>query len=212
MAEPVIRLDQSRAYSENRGEMRPDDPHYRVAFFQGEPLKVIRNGKPATIAVTLPFDAQGDLVPDDGKQTPWEGLDSDGKKVIHHPLWNDDMRELLARKKRRLAAAMARAQGQVAAAAVIDEDEDGDTGPEPNDGLDVNFAAWLRGQTEYEWPELQVAAKHRYFINYTSKQQMVHDLVLDHFVVRPEEVCGKLARHLPPPADASAPNAGASIA
>src|SRR2546429_444017 len=69
MAEPVIRLDQSRAYSENRGEMRPDDPHYRVAFFQGEPLKVIRNGKPATIAVTLPFDAQGDLVPDDGKQT-----------------------------------------------------------------------------------------------------------------------------------------------
>jgi hypothetical protein len=35
MADPVIRLDKTKAYSTNHGDMTPDDPMYRVAYWQG---------------------------------------------------------------------------------------------------------------------------------------------------------------------------------
>ena len=44
----IVRVDRSRDFSTVHGEMRPDDPHYRVAFYQ----------------YGLPFDAHGILLAD----------------------------------------------------------------------------------------------------------------------------------------------------
>src|SRR4051812_39126812 len=36
MSEPILRLDRSKPFSECRGERTPNDPHYRVAYWQGQ--------------------------------------------------------------------------------------------------------------------------------------------------------------------------------
>lgn len=169
-------LDRSKAFSECRGERQPDDPHYRVHFWQGQML-----GKDM---VLLPFDCDGNLIPDDGKTEPYEGL-VEGKPVKHFPLYTPKMRALVERKTKRLAAAAPGEEG----------DEDGgerDTGPTVED---VNFAAWLQG-TRYEWQLLQKAFKARYHVANPSKRDMVWDLVHDHHVVPAEKVCPDLAVYL----------------
>ena len=54
MPEPVIQLDRSKPFSECRGERTPDDPHYRVHFFQ-----VYKVGRDQ---IQLPFDGNGELI------------------------------------------------------------------------------------------------------------------------------------------------------
>lgn len=185
MSDAVIRLDRSRTFSECRGERAPEDPHYRVHFWQGQMV-----GKDM---ILLPFDAQGELVPDDGKTETWQGRDSEAKPVTHYPLYNKPMRDLLERKKKRHAAISAKAEEQV-------EDEDEDLADPNKAAEEVNFAAYLRGEAKYEWTLLQTAAKKRYSRIFQSKKQLVEDLVLDEKVVQLEDVCAELAKFLPPKA------------
>ena len=77
MSEIKIRLDRSKPFGECRGDRTPEDPHYRVAHFQGQTV----NGK----IVTLPFDSAGELIPDDGKTESWQGIGPDGKPITYFP-------------------------------------------------------------------------------------------------------------------------------
>lgn len=178
MSEVEIRLDKNKPYSLNTGQMTPDDPHFNVAYWQGEKV----SGK----MVLLPFDANGNLVPDDGRTEPWMGVDADGKQVKYFPLWNNDRRALL--KKRIDRAGKALVQNSV------EEDEE-----DTVDSLasEVNFAMFLRGQANYPWTLLRAAAKRQFSVNFTSNKQLVEDLVLDFNVVPAAEVCQDLRRYLP---------------
>lgn len=178
MAEPVIRLDRTKTFSECRGERAPDDPHYRVHFQQGQ-----RVGKDM---VLLPFDSEGNLVPDDGKTEPFQGL-VEGKPVTHYPLYNKAMRDLLELKKRRGKAAQATGEEPV------DENPDDET----NLADEVNFVSWLKGDAKYEWSLLQVAAKQRFSRVFTSKKEMVVDLVMDEKIVPEAELSAEFFKLLP---------------
>lgn len=182
MTDPVIRLDTSKPFSECRGERTPDDPHYRVHSWQGTKIKGIH--------VLLPFDANGLLVPDDGKTEPYDGINVENKPVKHHPLYTKAMRELVELKKKKLTGAAKAAEPEIEEP----DDEDTDAG---NPADDVNFVSWLRGEAQYEWIALQAAAKKRYSRNFANKKSMVEDLVLDEKVVPEDQVCRELAKYLP---------------
>jgi hypothetical protein len=187
MSEIVIRLDRSKPFSECRGERTPEDPHYRVHFWQGT-----RVGEKN---VLLPFDSKGELVPDDNRTEPFQGFVED-KPITFHPLYTKDMRDLVERKKKRLGDA---AKGRQPAAAEPD-DEPGDDDDVLNkiDASDeVNFVSWLRGEARYTPQELRAAAKKRFSKNYTQTGEMVVDLVLDEKLLPENEVCPALAKHLP---------------
>lgn len=179
MAEDVvIRLDKSRTFSECRGERQPDDPLYRVHFWQGQTIN--------KAMVLLPFDAAGELIPDDGKTLPYHGI-VDGKPVMHHPLYNQAMRELLELKRRRHKAVEAAPEpGEGAGAG-----KDGDLTDE------VNLEAWLRGQTRYNWLILQAAAKKRTHCFFANKTALVVGLVLDEKMIPESELAPDLAALLP---------------
>jgi hypothetical protein len=178
-----VTLNRDKPFSENRGDMQPDDPHYLVAFWQGDYVRVLdrRTKRPTKAMVLLPFDAQGELVPDDGKKEPWQGKDSDGKPVTHYPLWNDNMRALHEKKLKELARRK-------------EEGED-----EPESDLNwtsgrVNWLGWLTGTQKYTWPVLVVAGKKTFNMDYTSKRQLVEDLVKERGLVKPERLAPDLAK------------------
>lgn len=174
-----ITLDRSRPHSECRGERTPEDPHYHVAWFQGGLLR--------KKMVLLPFDSQGNLVPDDKKEGSWKGLNVEEKPVTYYPLWTQDMRDYLAMKEKRAEAVAARPE----------EEDDVETLSTEELSDEVNFGAWLRGQAKYEWPLLQAAAKKRYGRTFSSKKQLVEDLVIDEKVVPEAEVAADLKKYLP---------------
>lgn len=176
-----ITLDKSKTFSGCHGDRAPDDPHYRVHNWQGQMV-----GK---AMVLLPFDAEGNLVPDDGRTEPYAGL-VDGKPVMHQPLYTKAMRELVERKMKRQVVAQASAEP---------DEDDAEAGAADSQSLvdEVNFVAWLKGEGRYEWSLLQVAAKQRYSRQFTSKTDMVRELVLDEKLVREDEVCPALAKLLP---------------
>ena len=176
-----IRLNENKPYSENWGEMTPEDPLYRVKYFQGRKIKSATTKK--TIMVLLPFDADGDLVPDDKRQAPFIGIGPDGKPMSYHPLWNDDMRQLVAKLEEE---ARSRADG----------DEDGDD-IDMNWVTDrVDFVGFLTGSATYEWNVIQEAAKKKFSTVYTSKRDLVVDLVVERKVVAAERVNPSLAKYL----------------
>lgn len=183
MANAVIRLDKSKTFSECRGERAPDDPDYRVAFRQGQRV--------GDEMVLLPFDANGELVPDDGKTQPYAGI-VDSKPVMHHPLYTAAMRALVERKMQRLKSAEPTPDAG-------DEDES-----RSQNSLveDVNFVSWLRGEVRYDWALLQVAAKARFSRVFTSKRELVTDLVLDEKLIPEAQVGADLAKLLPSKVDA----------
>ena len=177
-AAPKISLDQSKPFSEVRGERTPDDPHYRVHFMQGRKV-----GKKI---VLLPFDAQGALVPDDGKTEPYQGLNVESKQVVHQPLYNDDMRELVKRLQKRIEESQP-------------EEEEGDdevAGPSGDPSDDVNLQSWLKGDARYAPHLLRSAAKQRYHVAYPDEREMVRGLVLDEKLVPEDQVARHLAKHL----------------
>lgn len=185
MADPVIRLDKSKPHGTVHGERMPEDPHYKVAYWQGGRL----NGK----AVQLPFDVHGELVLDDGKATPFQGAGQDSKgnviPVTYQPLYTPLMREFLAAKTKRAAAVA------VQAGPVIEEDGEpdplaDDLASAPDD--EVNFASWLKGEANYAPRLLRDAARKRYGTQYPDiYPQLVIDLVYDHKVVAVIEVADK---------------------
>lgn len=172
----VIRLDKSRPFSECRGERTPDDPHYRVHFWQGR--------KVANKIILLPFDAEGLLVADDGKTVPYMGTTVEGKPAEHHPLYNKDMRELVERMQKKAASPVAEPEEPADELQVVGDATD------PAD--DVNFASYLRGEIRYTPQLLRAAAKSRYHLNFTEIPELVRALVLDEHVVTEDEVCPAL--------------------
>jgi hypothetical protein len=175
----AIRLDRSRPFSECRGDRTPDDPHYKVHYWQG--------GRLGKDIILLPFDAGGQLVPDDGKTAPWTGL-VEGKQVQFHPLWNDKMREFLKLKAARLTQ-MAGDQ--------VEEDPISTEAMTEALAEEVNLQAWLRGEARYAPHLLRAAAKKRFSKNYPQIKELVVDLVLDEKLVPEDEVCNELRVHLP---------------
>lgn len=180
MPDVVIRLDKSKPFSENLGEMAPDDPLYRVRFWQGQKVK--------GHMVLLPFDAHGNLVPDDGKTTPFQGMGPDGKPLTYHPLYSDAMRALVESKTKKAAAV---------AKAADEDDEEAEAGEASDPVEDVNLESWLRGEARYEPHLLRKAARARFGKNYGDLKEMVVELVLDEKIVPEAEVCAKLAVYLP---------------
>ncbi len=178
-APPAITLDRSRTFSEVRGERGPDDPLYRVHYFQ--------TYKVGNKRVQLPFDSQGDLVPDDGKTEPFQGI-ADGKPVTFQPLYDADMRRLVAQLAEKMARPVAQEPG--AGEPVID-------GAAIDASDTVNLAAWLRGQVRYEPHELRAACKQRYHKQYTDIGEMVRELVLDERLVPEAELSAEFKRYLP---------------
>jgi hypothetical protein len=176
-------MDRSRPFSECRGDRQPEDPLYRVSYWQGR--KVGGN------MVLLPFDANEILVPDDGATEPRPGV-VDNKNITYFPLYNQPMRDLVATMQNRAASGATKVTE-------IEEPADSETNDDDNhDPIDdVNLASWLRGEAKYEWLMLQKAAKKNFSIMFTSKKQMVEDLVLDHKMVPEDQVCEELAKHLP---------------
>jgi hypothetical protein len=137
-AAPTLRLDRSRPFSEVRGERNPDDPHYRVHFSQDG----------------LPFDAEERLVPDDKKTAPWPA-EIDGRKILYHPLYTDEMRAKVQRKLTRMTRATE----------VVEEEEKAAVQTEAEVADEVNLAAWARGEVDYEPAVLYAAVKARFGIN-----------------------------------------------
>jgi hypothetical protein len=181
----VIRLDPSKPSSEVRGERCVDDPHYRVAAFQG--YKV---GKKT---VLLPFDATGELVPDDGKTTPWDGVNVESKPVKHYPLYNDNMRALVERLTKRAKERLLDPD------AAVDEEEAEETAAgEANDPADdVNLVSWLKGEERYMPTLIRAAVKKRYHVQHREIPPLVVHLVDDEKLIPREQVCKELAKFLP---------------
>lgn len=185
MSEVAIRLDSSKPFAECRGERRTDDPCYRVHFWQGFKLA---GGK----TVSLPFDSQGLLVPDDGKTESFDSVNVEGKPVTHFPLYDADMRKLVESKRKKLTAA-APAPDDV----VEDDGADSANADKPI-GDDVNFVSWLRGEVKYQPHILRAAAKARFHKTYGSNiGEIVTDLVLDEKLVPEGDVCKDLQKFLP---------------
>lgn len=191
MADPVIRLDKSRPFGTCHGERMPDDPLYKVCYWQGGKL----NGK----QVQLPFDVHGELIADDGKTESFTGMGQDSRgntiQVQYSPLYTPLMRAFLDTKR----AHMQRATQSAAPVAGNAFEEDGvsrddgtDLGTEssPIDGVD--FGAWLRGEINYAPHLLREAAFKRFHVRYPDiYPQLVVDCVFDHKVVSEGEVCGR---------------------
>lgn len=182
MSEPVIRLDKSKAFSECRGERTPDDPHYKVHFWQG--------GMFNKRMVLLPFDAQGILVPDDGKKEPYAGLNVDSKPIEYRPLYDQFMRDLVALKLKKSASA-AKGDDQTET-----DGGDGEPAETVNDN-DVNLESWLRGEARYAPHQVRAAVKERFHRSIQKISDIVVDLVLDEKLVLEADVCTALAGYLP---------------
>jgi len=179
MPEPVIQLDRSKPFSECRGERTPDDPHYRVHFFQ-----VYKVGRDS---IQLPFDGIGELVPDDGKVAPYPGT-VDGKPIVFHPLYNEKMRDLVVKLKRKLAEKGPQAE--------LEEDAEPEIAGKSDPGAGIDLIAWLKGKTKYRPAQVQEAIKAKWFVNATTREEMARFLVLDQKLVPANQVCTDLQKYL----------------
>ncbi|MGP0093114.1 MAG: hypothetical protein ACLPKB_24715 [Xanthobacteraceae bacterium] len=172
-----LRLDRSKYFSTVHGDRTPEDPHFRVAFLQDG----------------LPFDCNGELVPDDGRTEPWEG-NGDGRRIWFTPLYDAPMRERLAKKKERLARRPAKPG---APQEPEQEADQADAVSKADAGADeVDLVAWLKGQRNYDTYLLFAAARKRFSIAYSKLGQLVEDLVLDHKLIDERELAPRLARLL----------------
>lgn len=173
----VIKLDKTRTvsapgpgttgpvripdFSTVHGDRRPDDPHYAVSYMQDG----------------LPFDNEGNLVPDDGKTEAYAGLpDENNKPVIYRPLYSKAMREKVKRRMERHIALM-----KIAPPTVGDLHEDVNARDEASEG--VNLPLWLRGEAEYQPFMVYAAIKQRYGRNVGSLAPAVRLLVEEENVV-----------------------------
>jgi hypothetical protein len=184
----VIKLDRTRRrriynaegkssliddWSECHGDRLPDDPHYHVHFFQDG----------------LPFDAEGKLVPDDGKEGGWKGVGADGKPIDYRPLYTQAMRMKVMKKMTKHANGL-----QVSAPADDDLNEDVETREAASD--EINLKSWLMGEIDVPFYMIVIAIKKRCSTAVASIPEAVRFLVME------EAVCGKnqlrpdFARHL----------------
>jgi hypothetical protein len=187
MSEVTIRLDRSRPYGSCHGERMPDDPHYHVHFWQG--------GMMGGHRVLLPFDAHGNLVPDDGQRGKKQGLNADAKPIEYGPLYDDNMRKYLAAKKIKMQALTA-IPSQTAI--VEDGDKTEDDVLTPGDD-EVNLEAWLRGEANYLSGKVRDAYAKRFHKRTNELREIFIDLVLDEQIIPEDQVAkGLAAKYMPP--------------
>lgn len=172
MPDPVIRLDRSRKdkISTVHGDRAATDPAYYVHFYQDG----------------LPFDAKGELVPDDGKTEPWSVM-VEGELIRHQPLYDDKMRAAVAEKLKKLKSSAPKAKQERA--------------PDEKSGAtkaadDVNFVSWLRGEVEYEWQPLTNAYAERFGIRCSNKRALIEDAVFDRKIVPEADVAPALLAYV----------------
>jgi hypothetical protein len=190
MTELTIRLDKARPYSTCHGDRTRDDPHYKVHFWQG--------GRFGKEIILLPFDSNGDLLPDDGLREPYQGAGIDPKGmpclVMYPPLYDEKQAAYL---KARLDRVNKVAQENASTAPQL-EDEHGDDdglGHTPAEDL-VDFKAWLLGETRYAPHLIRSAMKKKYHLVQNDISEIVRELVLEHKIVPEDQVCADLARAL----------------
>lgn len=174
--EPVLRLDRTRPFSTVHGDRVPEDPHYRVHFWQDD----------------LPFDVNEVLVPDDEKRQPFSGPDPnrEGHTVQYRPLYTPQ-RALKAQQKldrlRKGAKAMRPPE-------VVDE-----TSPKAEQQAavtELNFAAWLRGEVQYETWQVFAAFETRYHRKTHKQGDVVSELVLEFKVIPEDQVAPWFKKYL----------------
>jgi hypothetical protein len=192
MGEPTIRLDRSKPFSTCHGDRTPDDPHVKVHYWQG--------GKFGANIVLLPFDVNGELVPDDGRVGEYQGTGFDPKTgnatlVKYHPLYDDLRRKYLKAKLDRLTAQARKPEN---AEPEIEEEDEGPHNAED----DVNFESWLRGEIRYAPHLLRAATKKRFHLVQNDISEIVRELVLEQKLIPEDQVCGNFKRFLNQPAAA----------
>lgn len=171
---PVIRLDRTKPYGTVHGDRTPEDPMYLVHFMQRG----------------LPFDAQGILVPDDGKTEPYPGV-VEGKNIMFKPLYTRQIREELERR----IARMFRSSKEAAA-----EREAPELAEVPVDPADeVNLESYLRGEVDYPFYQLKKAAEARFHKKYNRLRSIIEDMIYEEKVVREAEVHPDILRILDAP-------------
>lgn len=184
-----ITLDKSRPHGTCHGERLPEDPHYRVHFWQGGRM----NGK----IVLLPFDSNGKLVPDDGKTAPFQaqGVTQDGKTgiVTYTPLYDAPMRAFLDAKKRKATSIASQAVPEIEEAGEPQPFEEDVSSPED----EVNLVEYLKGNQNYLWQHVRDAAKKRFHKNFKNVNALVVDLVLDEKIIGEDELADKFKVCLP---------------
>lgn len=171
----TLKLDRSKKFSEVHGDRTPEDPHYRVCYWQDD----------------LPYDAREDLVADDGKTNPWIGS-VEGKPIEFFPLYTAARRTKVTAKLERLKNAKRQVEE------VVETDEESEATTDPSD--DVNLVSWLKGDVDYPQFALLKAAKNRYHRNFTRLRDLVEDLVYDEKLVPEESVAPRLIKMLAPTA------------
>lgn len=188
IAQPEIRLDESRDFSTIHGERNPEDPHYHVHAFQDG----------------LPYDARGILVPDDGRSTSWtealEREDGTTKIVRHQPLYTAAMRATLEKRMKKLMGS----KRVLARPAAASSDNDGVEEPLEFGADEVNLISWLKGEIEYMPNEVYAAVKKRYGVSYGRLREVVAELVDDQKLLPQEQVAPRLMALIDEPASAAA--------
>lgn len=165
---PVLRLDKTKKFSTVHGERQPDDPHYKVHFWQDD----------------LPFDANGRLIQDDGLRQPRNGLDAENKPVVHRPLYDDKRAAKAKGKLDRLTRSSAMPVEETSA----EEDPEAAAAEQAAAAEAVNFESWLRGEVEYEPWQLNAAYEKRFSRKAHKVFDMVIELVIDEKIVPEEEL------------------------
>jgi hypothetical protein len=169
-----IVLDKSRPFSTIHGTRTPEDPWCRVFFVQDD----------------LPFDGEGNLAPDDGKEDHWDVV-IDNQRIRYHPLWDATKRKILAKKVTRLEKH-----------AVAEDEEDfvdaESTRLEQEKVVDdVNLVLWLRGEAKYQPWQIFAATRKRIGVNCHTTAAAVEALVLDSRLIPESELSPQLKKLVP---------------
>jgi hypothetical protein len=166
----VLRLDRSKRFSTVHGDRPLDDPHVNVSYIQDD----------------LPYDADGILVPDDGRTDPIDVM-HDGQRTRFFPLYTPKLREKLKRKLERVA------RGQQDDLEVTEHDDDR---VKEDASEDVNLESWLRGEAKYPAFLIFAACKRRFSKNHTKIRDVVEDLVLEEKIVPEAQVDPHILKYI----------------
>src|SRR5882672_5805467 len=137
-------------------ERTPDDPHFNVRYMQDG----------------LPFDANGNLVPDDGKTGPYQGMGPDGKMQTYRYLYDATTRKIVEKKMRRIV------DGIRSKAPAEDDLEDDISAREIESDL-VNVPEWAAGRASYLFHLVHAAVKKRWNVSLKDTAEIIRFLVLD---------------------------------
>jgi hypothetical protein len=164
-----------------------------------------QGGKMGGHVILLPFDAQDNLIDDDGRTEPFDGmgLDKNGNPITvkYQPLYSKPMRQYLEAKLKKLRAQ----EEQRSKADELGFEDDAENedfadslGATPGGGVDL--AAWLKGEQRYQPHQIRNAVRDKFHKNVAAQSisQIVVDLVLDENVIEESALAPHFAKMLPP--------------